>query len=157
MDQNDPIDPILQRLRTQLSSLPALLEGVPPESFQTRVGGRWSVAENVAHLARHTELTLDRVARILSESEPAFLPYRAEQDPEWPGWVSRTLPDSLARLQASRAELIAAVERLSPSDLARVGRHARLGPLSLAAWLEFYLVHEGHHLYLIFKRSRGLE
>jgi DinB family protein len=153
----DEAHPILQRLKTQLSALPTILEGIPAENLRVKVGGRWSVAENVAHLARHTELTLERVSRILAEDDPSFPPYRAEQDAEWSSWAARPLEDSLALLAESRARLVAAVRQLTLSDLARIGRHARLGPLTLAGWLEFYLVHEGHHLYLIFKRARGAE
>jgi hypothetical protein len=148
---------ILQRLQTQLSSLPALLEGVPRENLDQRVGDKWSVTENLAHLVRHTELTIERVERILAEQEPAFPAYRAEQDPDWPACRSRSFEQSFERLHAARAALVAAVERLTPGDLGRTGRHARFGPLSLRAWLDFYLVHEGHHLYVITKRARGLE
>ena len=153
----DASHPLLQRLRTQLTALPVILRGVPPQRLTARVGSRWSAAENVAHLARHTELTLERVARILAEEEPAFAPYRAEDDPDWPAWLARAPEENLARLHESRARLIAAVERLSAADLSRPGRHARFGPLTLEVWLEFYLIHEGHHLYLIFKRARGVE
>ncbi len=148
---------ILERLRTQLSSLAALLEGIPRGDLDRRVQSKWSVAENVAHLARHTELTIERVRRILAEEEPVFPAYRAEEDPEWAAWQSRSFEDSMRRLQDSRAALIAAVEALTPEELARTGRHARLGRLSLRAWLDFYLVHEGHHLYVITRRARGLE
>ncbi len=146
----------LERLRTQLSALPALLAGVPRENLDRRVGGKWSVAENVAHLARHTELTIERVRAILSDENPVFPAYRAEDDPDWPAWQARSLEDATARLLAKRADLVATVDGLTPRELARTGRHARLGPLSLHAWLEFYLVHEGHHLYVIVKKARGL-
>jgi len=153
----DDTHPILQRLRTQLSALPALIGGIPEEDLRARIGGRWSVAENVAHLARHTNLTLERVERILAEDAPAFAPYRAEQDPEWPAWLARPFEDSLARLHWSREALVARSRSLTEADLARIGRHERFGPLPLATWLEFYLAHEGHHLYVIFKRARGVE
>jgi DinB superfamily len=52
---------------------------------------------------------------------------------------------------------VALLQRLSPPDFARVGTHSRFGPLSLAAWIEFFLAHEAHHLYTIVKRSRGLD
>lgn len=153
----DATNPILDRLRTQLSALPSLLEGIPRADLDKRVAGAWSVTENVAHLARHTELTIERVKRILAEHEPAFPVYRAEQDPEWPAWQARSFEDSLERLHAARATLIAMVERLTPGELARTGRHARFGLLSLRGWLDFYLVHEGHHLYVITRRAHGLE
>jgi DinB family protein len=148
---------ILERLRTQLSSLPVLIEGIALEDLERRVGGKWSVAENVAHLARHTELMRERIQRILAQEEPLFPPYRAEQDADWPAWQARSLAESLERLQLARAALIAEVANLTPNQQCRIGIHARLGPLSLSAWLDFYLVHEGHHLYTITKRARGLE
>ena len=78
-------------------------------------------------------------------------------DPSWPAWQARSFEDIPERLHALRATLIAAVEALTPEQLSRTGRHSRFGPLSLHAWLEFFLVHEGHHLYVIIKRARGLE
>ena len=147
---------ILQRLRTQLSALPVLLEGISRESLDKRLGEKWSVTENVAHLARHTELTIERVRRILAEERPVFPPYRAEEDPDWPAWQSRSFEESLEELRAGRACLVAMVERVTAEELARTGIHARFGPLPLRAWLDFYLVHEGHHLYTITKRARGL-
>jgi uncharacterized damage-inducible protein DinB len=146
-----------ERLRGQLDALSQLIDGVPRAELDKRVAGRWSVTENAAHLARHTELTIERVRRILSDPEPTFPPYRAEQDTEWPAWQSRSFEDVVERLRATRADLIALVTNLTPEQLARTGRHARFGPLTLRAWLEFFLAHEGHHLYVILKRSRGVE
>ena len=70
----DEAHPLLRRLETQLSALPTLLGGIPEKDLQARIGGRWSVAENVAHLARHTDLTLERVERILAEDAPSLRP-----------------------------------------------------------------------------------
>lgn len=148
---------IIERLRSQLEALPHLIEGVPRAALDRRINGKWSVTENVAHLARHTELTIDRVHRILAETDPAFPAYRAEEDPQWPLWQSRSFEDSLARFRSSRATLTAGVESLTAEQMARTGRHARFGSLSLRGWLEFYFAHEGHHLYVITKRARGLE
>jgi len=58
------------------------------------------------------------------------------------------------RFAGRRVGLIEAVRSLSEPDLARIGVHAALGPLALSEWLEFFLVHEAHHLYQIFKLVR---
>ena len=50
-----------------------------------------------------------------------------------------------------------AFPQLTPEQLARTGRHARFGSLTLRTWLEFFLAHEGHHLYVILKRAHGIE
>jgi len=153
----DDSSAIGERLRRQLDALAQLIDGVPRAELDKRVAGKWSVTENAAHLARHTELTIERVRRILTDPEPTFPPYRAEQDAEWPAWQSRSFEDVVERLRATRADLVALVTNLTPEQLARTARHARFGPLTLRTWLEFFLAHEGHHLYVILKRSRGVE
>jgi len=148
---------ILDRLRAQLEALPFLLEGVARDALDKRVNGKWSVKENAAHIARHTELTIERVERILAEEEPIFPPYRAEQDAEWPTWQARSFEEVMEKLRTTRADLAARVALLTPAQLARTGRHARFGSMTLRGWLEFFLAHEGHHLYVILKRAHGIE
>ena len=148
---------IAERLRAQLEALPALIEGVPRADLAKRVGGKWSATENAAHIGRHTELTIDRVRRILAERDPEFPPYRAEQDPDWAAWQALSFEEVLERLHSTRAELADLVRELTAVQLERTGRHTRFGLLSLRAWLEFFLAHEGHHLYVLMRRARGLE
>jgi len=148
---------VLTRLRTQLSSLPALLGGAWRRDYDLRVAGKWSVTEHVAHLARYHEVTLDRVRLILTEDDPLIESYRAETDPEWPSWHGVSFEDAALRLHADRAALIGILEGLAPAQWARTGRHPQFGEMSLRAWMEFFLAHEGHHLYVITKRARGLE
>lgn len=148
---------ISERLLRQLDALPQFVEGVPRAELDKRVNGKWSVTENAAHLARHTELTIERVRRILAEEEPIFPPYRAEQDAEWPALQARSFEEVVEKLRATRADLAARVALLTPEQLARTGRHARFGSMTLRAWLEFFLAHEGHHLYVILKRAHGIE
>ncbi|HWF86345.1 MAG TPA: DinB family protein [Vicinamibacterales bacterium] len=148
---------ILTRLRTQLSSLPALLGGVHRSAYDARVGDKWSVTENVAHLARYHEVTIERVQLILTEHEPTIASYRAETDPEWPEWHGLSFEEAVLRLHAARGTLIGILESLEPAQWTRVGHHAGFGALSVRAWLELFLAHEGHHLYVITKRARGME
>jgi hypothetical protein len=37
-----------------------------------------------------------------------------------------------------------------------VGVHPALGPLTIPEWLEFFLLHEGHHLYQVMLRVHGV-
>jgi hypothetical protein len=81
--------------------------------------------------------------------------YRAELDEEWTEWRQWALADIVARLRADRERLAEIVAGLSDEQLARVGVHAVLGAMPLGAWLEFFLAHAGHHLYVAFRRARG--
>lgn len=150
----DPRLAIVPRLRLQLAGVPALLERVPRRDYDTRADDRWSVTETLAHLARYHEIWIDRVRMILAEDDPAFTAYTAETDPEWPAWQRQPFEQVMPLLQANRAALIDIVDRLTPDQWMRTGRHSRFGSLSVRAWLEFFLVHEGHHLYTIFSRAR---
>jgi hypothetical protein len=44
---------------------------------------------------------------------------------------------------------------LTEEDFARTGVHPKFGAMSLSLWLEFFLVHEAHHLYVVLQLVRG--
>jgi DinB family protein len=149
-------EPTRARLRTQLDSLEAILAGATAEDLWRRPpSGKWSALENLAHLARHHEVFLERVRRVLAEDRPAFPRYRAEEDPEWPAWAGRTWDDVRGRLAAARRELVDLLEGLGPDQLARTAVHSVFGEMAVPLWVEFFLLHEAHHLYAVFARVRG--
>jgi uncharacterized damage-inducible protein DinB len=141
----------LQRCETQLQDfLAEALRGVSPESLSRRViPEKWSAHENLAHLARYHEIFLNRIEKILREPAPLLRGYRAEEDPEWPKWVSMPSQQMLASLSSLRTKLMARLRSLSEEDFSRTGIHSRFGEMTLALWLEFFLVHEGHHLNVV--------
>jgi hypothetical protein len=144
------------RLRTQLDTLPLLLAGVDDEAPEWRPApGKWSAREQLAHLARYHEVTGERLRRILAEPEPSFPRYRAEEDPEWPRWAALPLAAVTAELAARRAGLVTAVAAIPPASLARRGIHPVLGAMPIPLWLEFFLLHEGHHLFAIMQLVRS--
>lgn len=119
--------------------------------------GKWSAHEQLAHLARYHQIFLQRIDRILSEQAPEFPRYRAEDDPEWPVWTSLPTPQLLVRLSSMRAKLMARLRSLSADDFERTAVHSKFGAMSLALWLEFFLVHEAHHLYAVLQLVRKIE
>ena len=147
----------LDRCETQLRDfLAETLRGVPPESLaKATVAGKWSPHENLAHLARYHQIFLERINRILAEDAPAFPRYRAEDDPEWPSWSGLQPQQVLARLSSMRIKLMAKLRSLSEEDFRRTGVHPKFGAMSLSLWLEFFLVHEAHHLYVVLQLVRS--
>lgn len=150
--------PTLLRLRTQLDCLPIILAGTESSAIDRRpASGKWSARDNLAHLARYQEVFRQRVEQILKEDRPTFPSYKAEQDPEWPQWSALPANEVMTRLEAARKEIIAKFEPLNDLQLARIGIHARFGALSLLQWLEFFLLHEAHHLLAVLQRVRSAE
>lgn len=151
------MSPLVVRLETQIDALPLVLGKASPEALATRpAGGKWSAHEHLAHLACHHHLMLERLRRILAEESPQLGRYRAEDDPDWPHWAALATTEVLDRLVALRRELTALVEGLDDLQVERVGLHPVFGALTVRQWLEFFLLHEAHHLYVIMGRTRGV-
>ena len=146
----------LQRCETQLQDfLAEALRGIAPDKLsRSAIPEKWSAAENLAHLARYHQIFLERIERILTEEMPALRGYRAEDDPEWPRWLSMSPQEVLTNLSSHRAKLMAKLRSLNESDFERTGIHSRFGEMTLALWLEFFLVHEGHHLNVVLSQRK---
>lgn len=127
-----------------------MLEGVSDESLKRDRGdGKWSIHENLAHLVRHHQVMLERINRILTNENPLLDRYKAETDAEWPSTVARSTEEIAGLLHSLRAELLRVVDRLSPAGLSRPGTHPLLGVMDLTEWIDFFLLHEAHHLYTV--------
>jgi hypothetical protein len=140
--------PLLARLETQLGALDLILDRATPAALDARPRPEeWSARENLAHLARHHAVFLERLRRLQAEERPALGRYRAEEDPEWPAWSTLPADEVLGRMRALRAELVAIVRGMSPAESGRTGLHPTFGEMDVAGWLDFFLLHEAHHLY----------
>jgi hypothetical protein len=136
------------RLQGQLDALDLVLRDATPAGLGFRPAeGRWSAHENLAHLARHQDVLRARLERILTEDRPLLARYRAEEDPEWPAWAALGTEEVLERLREGRRSLLARLQGLAPEQLARTAEHPAFGVMGVADWLEFFLLHEAHHLY----------
>ncbi|HEX4606491.1 MAG TPA: DinB family protein [Candidatus Angelobacter sp.] len=146
----------LQRCETQLQDFLAVaLKNVPIRELNAKaVPGKWSAHEQLAHLARYHQIFLQRIDRILTEQAPRFPRYRAEEDPEWPAWSGLPAQQVLVRISSMRGKLMARLRSLSQDDFERTGVHPKFGSMSLSLWLEFFLVHEAHHLYVVLQLVR---
>jgi DinB superfamily len=143
---------ISARLASQLDSVVLLLNGYTKAALERKTNGRWSPLNNLAHLARYHEVFLARIEQIVKEDKPQIPRYRAEEDPEWSAWMNLEVVEVVARLQTRRRTLIDRFEKLSPEQLDRIGVHSRYGEMTLKLWIEFFLLHEAHHLYVILQR-----
>jgi len=145
---------LLERLEHGLDGLETLLVGSTPAQLGRRTPeGKWSAHENLAHLGRYHEITLERLDRILAGAEaPRINRYRAEDDPEASSWLDMPTGGVVGEMREVRRVLFERFLRLTSTDLERLGIHPLFGPLTLRGWLEFFLVHEGHHLYLALLR-----
>jgi uncharacterized damage-inducible protein DinB len=119
--------------------------------------GVWSAREHLAHLGRYHEVFRERLARMRAEDAPSVGRYRAPEDPGFAAWASLPYADIMSQLAMVRAQLLDDVTSLTAQELARMGSHPLFGEVTIADWLEFFLVHEGHHHYVLLVRLREAE
>ena len=139
-------------LKSQYKMLEDVLENINKNTFGNKPeNGKWSVFENVAHLGRYNEIFLGRMHEIQHKINPSFESYVADNEEGFIEWCSRPFDLVFADFHSSRETIINFFEFLSDEQLKRTGTHAKFGELTTTEWLHFYLLHEAHHFFTIFK------
>lgn len=143
---------ILERLQTQHLSLKSIIFHLNVEKLIIRpLPNKWSIRDNMAHLARYQKIFDERIDKILTSDTPVFEPYKAENDTQFEKWLQKNPESLLIEINSDRRGLIQKLERLTEADLQKAGIHSAFGKLNLLDWTEFFLLHEAHHLFTIFK------
>ncbi|HEY2720291.1 MAG TPA: DinB family protein [Chitinophagaceae bacterium] len=143
---------ITTRLEYQHKSLLDIIEGLSDEHIHKRViPEKWSIFENIVHLAISEHVFLHRLQRILTEDNPQLERYSAESDPFFNENCAKTTREVMQDLISTRRTVIATVHALREEDMPRTGEHPIYGKMNLLLWLNFFLLHEAHHLFTIFK------
>lgn len=139
-------------LHNQYLMLDNLLQNVSKNSLILKSqNGKWNVFENIAHLGRYNEIFFDRMQQIQNKNNPSFDRYVADDEPGFIEWRSRSFNLVFADYHSLKEKIIQFFDSLSDEQLKRVGTHAKFGELTTEEWLQFYLLHEAHHLFTIFK------
>ena len=145
-------DSTLDRLKTQHLSLPALIAGLSKDHLELNpLPGKWSIRDNIAHLTKYQLVFIERMHTILTVHEPVFEAYRAEKDLEFPRWLGKSADLLIEELNKDRLALSGLVTKMKENELRRVGVHPKFGILTVLDWTEFFLLHEAHHLFTIFR------
>jgi uncharacterized damage-inducible protein DinB len=151
---------LTDRLKTQHESIPMIIADVNKSGLEWHHSpGKWSIHDNIAHLASYQPLFIDRMNKILDQDTPVFERYNADIDPEFPGWQSRETLDLVEQLFIDRETILTLITGLRHKQLSRTGTHPKFGRMTIVEWTEFFLLHEAHHLFTIFQlvKSAGIQ
>ena len=145
------------RLQYQHKSLLDIIEGLSDVQIRKQVNpGKWSIFENIVHLQTYQHMFIERVRLMLTEDNPLFSPYTAEADPLFHDNRGLTTREVMQDLLVTRKELSSAILSFKETDFEREARHSTYGNMKLPLWLNFFLLHEAHHLFTIFKMAGEL-
>ncbi len=148
---------ISTRLQYQHKSLIDMIDGLSEEQVRRQVvPGKWSIFENIVHLQTYQHVFTGRINRILTGNNPAFERYTAEGDPDFLDNCHKSFREIMQDFISMRKEMTAGILHFPESDYGKTGIHPVYGQLNLLQWLNFFLLHEAHHLFTIFKLSAEL-
>ena len=148
---------VLSRLQYQHQTIRELIVGLTEQQLKRTVQpGKWSVFDNIAHLACYQPVFLLRLDRIQLETSPVFERYVADSDPVFPDYQQLSTGELLTEIDIRRSAILFKLRGMGEDDLRRQGRHPRYGSLDVVQWTEFFVLHEAHHLYTIFMLAQEL-
>jgi hypothetical protein len=148
----------LSRLEFQHQTIRELIRNTTEERLRHRVQpDKWSAFENIAHLAAYQPIFLARLKKMQEETAPEFSRYIADQDPNFPAALTKTSDQLLTDIDEQRTAIITMLTAMDGTTLARQGIHPKYGRFAIREWVEFFLLHEAHHLYAIFMLVQDLQ
>lgn len=148
---------ISTRLQYQHKSLIEIIDGLSDEQIRRAIiPGKWSIFENMVHLQTYQHTFIQRVRAILKGSNPSFDRYTAEADPLFHDNCEKSTREIMQDLLSLRKEMAAGILSFTETDLDKMGGHPVYGQMTLIQWLNFFLLHEAHHLFTIFKMAPAL-
>jgi uncharacterized damage-inducible protein DinB len=148
---------ISTRLQYQHKSLLDLIEDLTDEQIRRQVlVGKWSIFENIVHLQTYQHLFIDRVKQMLEKDNPSFSRYIAEADPLFHDNCGKSSREIMQDLLTTRKEITAGILSFKEENYRKTAEHPAFGKMNLLIWLNFFLLHEAHHLFTIFKLAAEL-
>ena len=143
---------ISTRLHYQHKSLIDLIEGLSDEQVRRQIiPGKWSIFENIVHLQTYQHIFIARVKQILDGDNPTFPRYSAEADPMYLDNCSLSTREVLQDLITTRKDMTSGMVQFPHEDLIKTAVHPAFGKMNLLEWMNFFLLHEAHHLFTVFK------
>lgn len=146
------------RLQYQHKSLISMIDGLTDELIRQKIiPGKWSVFENIVHLQTYQHVFIERVKKMVDEDSPAFSRYVADTDPLFLENCNKLTREIMGDMITTRKEMSTGKLSIKDEYLDRIGVHPAFGIMTIAQWLNFFLLHEAHHLFTIFKLAAELK
>ena len=148
---------LITRLRRQAEDVRHITAGLDEALLAKRtIPDKWSLKELVCHLDRVQQVFEGRVEAMLAQENPAIAAYDPDSDKEVEKMAARSGKDSLAAFFKSRELLAARMEKLSPAEWHRAGKHPEFPHYDVHFQVEYMVHHEAHHIYQMFQRRQPL-
>ena len=89
---------------------------------------------------------------MLNQENPPIDRYDPEGDQEFERMTGRSAAEALTQFLEDRERLAERLEKLSPAEWHRPGRHPEFAQFDVHFQIEYMGHHEAHHIYQMFQR-----
>jgi uncharacterized damage-inducible protein DinB len=138
---------LLERLRGTPARLEEFTGGLSAETLTRVHEGRWSVQENIGHLADVEPLWILRTQQIFSNEPELARADLTNRRTHEANHNARPLADVLAEFRDRRGQFVRLLCTADSAMVARAAMHPRLGtPMRLIDLAMFVAEHDDHHL-----------
>lgn len=133
----------IERLKGTIARIESKVIGIPEEILSHQLDGKWSVKQNIGHLAEVDEIAIKRIDEMIA-GIPIMAPavFEPRQD-----YNKQSVYEAIAHFLRIRTKNIDRYRTLSQDDIEKSSMHPRLKvmmtPVDLA-W--FDAEHDDHHL-----------
>jgi len=148
---------LVARLRQEAADVERLASGLDDATMARRViEGKWSLHELVCHLWRVQDVFEGRVDAMLTQDNPAITVYDPDNDTEFGKVTAQPASQALSGFLAARSRFAERLEKLTPAEWHRQGRHPEYPSYDVHFQMEYMAHHEAHHIYQMYQRRAAL-
>ena len=138
---------VLERFRGTPARASELVKDVSEDVLSIRVKGKWSIKENIGHLADSQELEKTRLAEFLARVPEMSAADMTNRSTEAARHNEVLIANVLDHFRSCRLEWVCELESLTGEELLLTSLHPRLQrKMRLLDWAEFVADHDDHHL-----------
>ena len=146
---------IRDRLNSQHLAIKELIKNLDEDVINKRHElGKWSIQENLVHIVSYHQVFLTRLDKIIKTDNPYFARYTSEGDTNFDKIKKVLSAELINHLEEERKKVTDVIFKINENELQKVGSHQKFGVMNVVEWIEFFLLHEAHHMYTIFKLSK---
>ena len=145
------------RLKQQHPGIHHIIKGLDEAALRRRPQpDKWNIVDNIAHIASYQLLFTERMQKTIAGESLTFGGYVPEQDARFLEMQKWPVTELLASLEKDGLNLYTLLNNSSAEQLSNTATHLKYGSMNVTSWAEFYLLHEAHHMFTIFKLAKGI-
>jgi len=146
---------LVTKYSNQPGDLIAAIEGLTDTDLDRRLeADKWSVRQQVSHLADSELNMVQRMKRVIAEDAPLLPAYDQDKWADRLFYTKSSIDDSVALFFTLRASMTRVLKELRDKDFDRFGIHTENGKMTLSDLLEDSVEHADHHMRTITKIKR---